>query len=161
MPYVPNISFSPSTINLQPSRVEQTVSITVSLQEPVISTGGDIGLTIKLPSSLPGITIPDVVWSPSENIDGHNGNPVVPSPKTVTLTVSPNYVASGTDIITPLVVTNSELYLYNYPTIIVNYRPRLSMSSLYTNNAQVYYKSGSLSSGIGSVRNYRVRGSRT
>jgi hypothetical protein len=158
MSYAPRISFSPSVINLQPSSEEQTVSITVSLQEPIISpSGSDIGLTIRFTSSLSGITIPDVIWQPdySSTIEG------VPSPKTVTLTVPANQMGSGTNVITPLVVTNSELYHGFVPAFTVNYTYRFSMGSLYTNNAQVYYKSGSLSSGIGSVRNHRARGRRT
>ena len=31
------------------------------------------------------------------------------------------------------------------------------MGGLFTNNAMVYHKPGSVSSGIGSVRNYRVK----
>ena len=154
MSYAPRISFSPSVINLQPSSEEQTVSITVSLQEPIISSD-DIGLTIHFSSSLSGITIPSVVWPVDNTSTG------VPPPKTVTLTVPANQMGSGTNIITPLVVINSELYHGFVPILTVNYTSRFSMRSLYTNNAQVYYKSGSLSSGIGSVRNHRARGRRT
>lgn len=41
-------------------------------------------------------------------------------------------------------------------------RPRMTMGSLYTNNAQVYYKSHTLApGGIGGVRNYRLKSRKT
>jgi hypothetical protein len=149
---MPRISFSPSLISLQPSSQEQTVNVTVSLQEPIISST-DIGLTIQFTSSISGITIPNITWP--------TGTEGVPDPITVILTVPPNQVGSGTNIITPTVITNSELYAGFVPLFRVNYMRPFSMRSLYSDNSLVYYKIHSLSSGTGSVRNSRARGRRT
>jgi hypothetical protein len=48
------------------------------------------------------------------------------------------------------------------PVIEPTPRPRMTMGSLYTNNAQVYYKSHTLApGGIGGVRNYRLKSRKT
>ena len=154
---LPRISFSPDIVDLNSVNFlnnEQKVQITVSLQEPIISPyGDDIGLTIKFNSSVPGITIPDVIWS------GSNPN-AVQAPRTVTLTNKTRYAGTLNDIITTTVVTASEYYKDFTPKFIVNYKGS-KMSSLFTNNAMVYYKPGSVSSGIGGVRNHRVKGRKT
>ena len=154
---LPRISFSPDIVDLNSVNFlnnEQKVQITVSLQEPIISpTGPDIGLTIKFNSSLPGITIPDAYWQ-------YATPGSVPNPVTVTLTNKTRYAGTLNDIITTTVETNSELYNGFIPKIIVNYKGS-KMSSLFTNNAMVYYKPGSVSSGIGGVRNHRVKGRKT
>lgn len=49
-------------------------------------------------------------------------------------------------------------FLYPY---VAQRQPSILRMSLYTNNSQVYYKSNSLSSGIGSVRNHRSKKYRT
>jgi len=145
------ISFSPNVINLKPSNQEQTVTITVTLQEPIISPSGyDIGLKIQFVSAIIGITIPDAIWS--EDTVG------VPQTRTVTLTIPANQEGNGKNIIMTTVVTNSEMYTGFVPAFTVNYMPAPIMGSLYTNNAMVYYKTGSVSSGIGSVRNHRIKG---
>jgi hypothetical protein len=51
-------------------------------------------------------------------------------------------------------------YIYFLYPYVAPQRSILRMS-LYTNNSQVYYKSNSLSSGIGSVRNHRAKKYRT
>ena len=151
---LPRISFSPDIVDLNSVNFlnnEQKVQITVSLQEPIISpTGDDIGLTIKFNSSVSGITIPDAYWPPGS----------IPNPVTVTLTNKTIYAGTLNDIITTTVLTTSEYYKDFTPKFIVNYKGS-KMSSLFTNNAMVYYKPGSVSSGIGGVRNHRVKGRKT
>lgn len=44
---------------------------------------------------------------------------------------------------------------------LIHLRPIMSMRSLFTNNAQVYYKRHSLSTGSGGVVNSRVKSRRT
>jgi len=53
--------------------------------------------------------------------------------------------------------------IYRFQVIVSSYPPpvKLSMGSLYTNNAQVYYKPHSLSTGSGGVRNQRAKQRRT
>ena len=154
---LPRISFSPDIVDLNSVNFlnnEQKVQITVSLQKPITSpTGDDIGLTIKFNSSLPGITIPDVIWG------GSNPN-AVQAPRTVTITNKTRYAGTLNDIITTTVVTNSEYYKDFTPKFIVNYKGS-KIFSLFTNNAMVYHKPGSVSSGIGDVRNHRVKGRKT
>ena len=154
---LPRISFSPDIVDLNSVNFlnnEQKVQITVSLQEPIISPDGyDIGLTINFNSSLPGITInPNIFWDSARE--------VVQPPRTVTLTNKTRYAGTLNDIITTTVVTNSEYYKDFTPKFIVNYKGS-KMSSLFTNNAMVYHKPGSVSSGIGGVRNHRVKGRKT
>jgi hypothetical protein len=162
---LPRISFSPDIVDFNSVNFlnnEQKVQITVSLQEPIISPEGqDIGLKIMFNSSFSGITInPNISWDSA--IDE------VPAPRTVTLTNKTRYAGTGTgtgtgtlnDIITTTVVTNSEYYKDFTPKFIVNYKGS-KMSSLFTNNAMVYHKPGSVSSGIGGVRNHRVKGRKT
>jgi len=154
---LPRISFSPDIVDFNSVNFlnnEQKVQITVSLQEPIISpTGQDIGLKIKFNSSVSGITInPIISWD--------SANEVVPAPRTVTLTNKTRYAGTLNDIITTTVVTASEYYKDFIPKFIVNYKGS-KMSSLFTNNAMVYYKPGSVSSGIGGVRNHRVKGRKT
>lgn len=151
---VPRILFTPDILHLQPS-ITQSINVTVSLSDPIITPSGldDIGLTIQFTSSVSGITIPDVVWSP--------GTVGVPDPITVAITASANTYGSGTDILTTNVITNSELYNGFTPYFSINYTRPLRMGSLFSDNSLVYYKSNSLSSGTGSVINSRARGRRT
>lgn len=154
---LPRISFSPDIVDFNSVNFlnnEQKVQITVSLQEPIISPEGqDIGLKIMFNSSVSGITInPNISWdSASEE---------VPAPRTVTLTNKTRYAGTLNDIITTTVLTHSEYYKDFTPKFIVNYKGS-KMSSLFTNNAMVYHKPGSVSSGIGGVRNHRVKGRKT
>ena len=153
---LPRISFSHSIVNITSSALhpdERNIPITVSLQEPIISSGNDIGLTIKFTSSIPGITINDAVWPPGSGLS-------VPTPVTVTLKVPANLFVVRKDIITSFVISNSELYSGYVPKLTVNIH-QTSIGSMYTNNAMVYHKPGSVSSGIGSVRNHRVKGRKT
>ena len=154
---LPRISFSPDIVDFNSVNFlnnEQKVQITVSLLEPIETPSGQPpGLTIKFNSSVPGITIPDVIWS------GSNSRKVQP-PRTVTLTNKTRYAGTLNDIITSTVVTTAEYYKDFTPKFIVNYKGS-KMSSLFTNNAMVYYKPGSVSSGIGGVRNHRVKGRKT
>jgi|SaaInlV_130m_DNA_3_1039695.scaffolds.fasta_scaffold29101_1 hypothetical protein len=151
---IPRILFTPDIFHLQPS-ITQTINVTVSLHEPIITPSGldDIGLTIQFTSSVSSITIPDVVWPP--------GTVGVPDPITVAITASANTYGSSTDIITTNIITNSELYNGFIPYFSVNYTRPLPMGSLFSDNSLVYYKSNSLSSGTGSVRNSRAKGRRT
>lgn len=154
---LPIISFSPSIVNITSSALhpdERNIQITVSPQEPIISPpGNDIGLRIKFTSSIPGITITDAVWQ-------YATPGAVPNPVTVTLKVSANLFVVRKDIITSIAISNSELYSGYVPNLTVNIH-QTSIGSIYTNNAMVYHKPGSVSSGIGGVRNHRVKGRKT
>jgi hypothetical protein len=69
------------------------------------------------------------------------------------------------------IITATQVATTNYTsgsittTLTINnppFRPRMSMGSLYTNNAQVFYKPHTLPpGGIGSVRNYRLKSRKT
>ncbi len=152
MALVPRISFSPDFININSvnfQNEEKNVNVNVTLTDPIISPSGqDIGLTIKFTSSIDGITIPDVVW-----VAGTSG---LPAPINFTLSNKARYSGNLNDIITTTIVTNSELYQNYVPKFKVNYKGS-TMFSLFTNNSMVYHKAGSVSSGIGSVRNSRVK----
>ena len=57
---------------------------------------------------------------------------------------------------------NNILFTITLDSIPPQPRPRMTMGSLYTNNAQVYYKSHTLAAGgIGGVRNYRLKSRKT
>jgi hypothetical protein len=47
------------------------------------------------------------------------------------------------------------------PTTVAVAVPRMSMKSLFSNNAQVFYKPHSLSTGSGGVTNYRAKQRKT
>ena len=154
---LPRISFSPCIVNITSRALhptEQNIQITVSPQEPIISPqGSDIGLRIKFESSIPGITITDAYWQ-------YATPGSVPTPVTVTLKVPPNLFVVRKDIITSIAISNSELYSGYVPKLTVNIH-QTSIGSMYTNNSMVYHKPGSVSSGIGGVRNHRVKGRKT
>jgi hypothetical protein len=58
-------------------------------------------------------------------------------------------------------IATEDINLYINPRPVIN-KPKMSMSSLFTNNAMVYYKPHSLApGGIGGVRNYRKKSKKT
>jgi hypothetical protein len=74
-------------------------------------------------------------------------------------TSSKNVVYQNGSILESLEGAGTPYLYFLYPA--PQRQPSILRMSLYTNNSQVYYKSNSLSSGIGSVRNHRAKKYRT
>jgi hypothetical protein len=106
-----NVSFSPNLINF--TSINQSQIGYIKLNEPIISNGSDIGLTIKLKSDDPNISInpSEIYWS--------NAN--WQTIKTFTIEVLSGLNQDLYDVVSAEVITNSEFYNGFVPDFEVNY----------------------------------------
>jgi hypothetical protein len=106
-----NVSFSPNLINF--TSINQSQIGYIKLNEPIISNGSDIGVTIKLKSDDPNISInpSEIYWS--------NAN--WQTIKTFTIEVLSGLNQDLYDVVSAEVITNSELYNGFVPDFEVNY----------------------------------------
>ncbi|MDC1355517.1 DUF1566 domain-containing protein [Flavobacteriaceae bacterium] len=95
-----NVSFSPNLINF--TSINQSQIGYIKLNEPIISNGSDIGVTIKLKSDDPNISInpSEIYWSSA------NWQTI----KTFTIEVLSGLNQDLYDVVSAEVITNSELY---------------------------------------------------
>mgnify|MGYP001009074486 FL=1 len=106
-----NVSFSPNLINF--TSINQSQIGYIKLNEPIISNGSDIGVTIKLKSDDPNISInpSEIYWS--------NAN--WQTIKTFTIEVLSGLNQDLYDVVSAEVITNSEFYNGFVPDFEVNY----------------------------------------
>jgi hypothetical protein len=106
-----NVSFSPNLINF--TSINQSQIGYIKLNEPIISNGSDIGVTIKLKSDDPNISInpSEIYWSSA------NWQTI----KTFTIEVLSGLNQDLYDVVSAEVITNSELYNGFVPDFEVNY----------------------------------------
>lgn len=105
------VSFSPRMINFTSTNQSQIGYI--KLAEPIISAGSDIGVTIKLISNEPNISIypSEIYWSSA------NWRTI----KKFTIEVLSGINKDLYDVVSTEVITNSELYNGFVPDFEVNY----------------------------------------
>ena len=106
-----HVSFSPNLINF--TSINQSQIGYIKLNEHIISSGSDIGLTIKLKSDDPNISInpSEIYWSSA------NWQTI----KTFTIEVLSGLNQDLYDVVSAEVITNSELYNGFVPDFEVNY----------------------------------------
>ncbi|MDB4183066.1 hypothetical protein N9672_01780 [Flavobacteriaceae bacterium] len=106
-----HVSFSPNLINF--TSINQSQIGYIKLNEPIISNGSDIGVTIKLKSDDPNISInpSEIYWSSA------NWQTI----KTFTIEVLSGLNQDLYDVVSAEVITNSELYNGFVPDFEVNY----------------------------------------
>ena len=106
-----NVSFSPNLINF--TSINQSQIGYIKLNEPIISNGSDIGVTIKLKSDDPNISInpSEIYWSSA------NWQTI----KTFTIEVLSGLNQDLYDVVSAEVITNSEFYNGFVPDFEVNY----------------------------------------
>ncbi len=151
-----------------------TATITATLQESDQYTSGFVDATFTITKAPTSITFINFT-----RFFSLNGTFTIPASSNRSGTIS--YSTEDTDIITienntvtmlklgtaTIRATLPETDQYTSGSVeaivsIIQNRVRISMISLYTNNAQVYYKPHSLAPcGVGSTRNYRIKSRKT